>query len=173
MDPYARTEKKQTQVDGNKPEPGRPTKIPIPDLTVLHVAVGSEPRDFGGDDGTTRKDGADLIAHGGAIDLPEVLPNGLEGACFKTEPDDGQYAVDVFLHFCSGTELGLAGVYGVKLQGVMHINVHVAVVLVFILLDEVGEMTLLMMSAWGMDLKKLRKTRCLVTFSSCLLVFKN
>ena len=63
-------------------------------MLLLKVAVRSEPGDLGGDDGTGQ-DGADLGAHGGAADLAEVLSDGLEGTCPKTELDDGYDVVDV------------------------------------------------------------------------------
>ena len=57
------------------------------------------------------KHGADLIAHAGAVDLSEVLPDGLDGACFKTELDDGQDVVDVqVVHASFVAEFGFPGV---------------------------------------------------------------
>ena len=79
------------------------------DVAAEEVTVGSEPGDFGGDDGTAGQDGADLIGHGGAAHLLEVLSNCLESAGIKTELDDGYDVVDVqVVHVGLVAQLGFA-----------------------------------------------------------------
>ena len=80
------------------------------------MAVGSEPGDLGGDDGTAGQNGADLIAHGGAADLPEVFSDCLKGAGIKTELDDGYDVIDVqVVHVGLTAQFGFAGVDVAKL----------------------------------------------------------
>ena len=73
------------------------------------MAVESESGDLGGDYGTAGQNGADLIAHGGAADLPEVLANSLKSAGIKTELDDGYDVVDFqMVHVGLVAQLGFA-----------------------------------------------------------------
>ena len=105
-------------------------------MAAEEVAVGCEPGDLCGNDGTTRQNGA----HGGAADLSEVLPDGMEGTGLKTELDDGYDVVDVqVVHASFVAQLGLARVDVAQLHRVEEIDVHVVVVLHLVLLNEVGE----------------------------------
>ena len=116
--------------------------------------------------------GADLIAHGGAADLPEVLSNCLKGAGIKTELDDGYDVVDVqVVHVGLVAKFGLVGVDVAKLLAVAAVNVHVIVVAVLVLLDEVGDATQDVLLGDGVEEATrswLRNLRSRVTFSRVL-----
>ena len=80
--------------------------------------------------------GADLVAHGSAANLSEVLPNGLEGTGLETELDDGHDVVDVqVVHASCAAQLGLDVA---QVHRVEEIDVHVVVVLLLVVLSEVG-----------------------------------